>query len=105
MQLMEIATVYCVIRNEYTVEVKGRILVDFGADKIKKNDLCSDHRDLTAQKDLSEFGEIRLGHTFRSCVNKLLLSLPHFWINLGKNRYSVTVHFGVREKDGSSVSR
>jgi len=27
MQLMEIATVYCAIRNEYTVAVKGRILV------------------------------------------------------------------------------
>jgi hypothetical protein len=101
MQLMEIATVYCVIRNEYTVAVKGK---DFGADKVKKNELRSDHRDLIAQNGLSDFGEIRLCHTFRSSVNKLLLSFPHFWIISGKNRYSVTVHFGLREKDGSSVS-
>jgi hypothetical protein len=88
MQLMEIFTVYCVIRNEYTVAGKGRILEDSGAEKVKKNDLRSDHRDLIAQNGLTDFGETRLGHTFRSSVNKLLLSFPHFWINSGKNRYS-----------------
>jgi hypothetical protein len=50
--------------------------VDSGADKVNKNDLRSDHRDLIVQNGLTDFGEIRLGHTFRSSVNQLLLIFP-----------------------------